>query len=223
MSTELVTIDARLDERESVIRKGQRTFVEVGEALCDIRDNRLYTARGFGSFQEYCAEVWGWTDSRARQLIGAADIAKTVTNVTLPNEATARELARVPESKREEVLTKAKKSGKVTAKAIREAADDVEPTEEGLIPGPPPEVEPEEVPHIVTYDKEFKKALGNPEPTPLALQLLENIEVEVANMRLLTEMVRENTCDCGAAGEIKMHVNVLLKCLAKWLKENGCQ
>ncbi|MEU4823116.1 hypothetical protein AB0H37_14695 [Actinomadura sp. NPDC023710] len=77
----------------------------VGNALLRIRDGRLYRA-DFGTFEEYCRERWGFSDSRARQLIGAAQTVTTVTVAGLPapaNEGQARALTAVPEPERAEV------------------------------------------------------------------------------------------------------------------------
>lgn len=87
----------RLESCEARIERGLATFVDVGQALLEVRDGRLYRA-GHGTFEDYCRERWGMVASRARQLIAAAETAATVTDVTpdLPtprNEAVARELA----------------------------------------------------------------------------------------------------------------------------------
>lgn len=86
---------ARLLELESVIERGLPIYVEVGLALREIRDKKLYEPKyGQVSFDSYCQKRWGFHDSRARQLIGAAEVAetlKTVTVVTLSTERIARE------------------------------------------------------------------------------------------------------------------------------------
>jgi hypothetical protein len=87
---------ARLVELEAVVERGFQTFIDVGQALQEIRDGRLYRA-AHATFAEYCRERFGFSDSRGRQLIAAA---KTVTAVTLSgfdppkNEWEARETAR---------------------------------------------------------------------------------------------------------------------------------
>ncbi len=86
---------AQLESYEAAIKAGLQTFYEVGNALLAIRDARLYR-RDFGTFEDYCRNRWGMGASRARQLIGAADVAANiegVTTVTLSNEAQARALA----------------------------------------------------------------------------------------------------------------------------------
>ena len=70
----------RLAELEIVVGQGLGTFIEVGTALMEIRDSRLYKEL-HPTFEEYCVERWGFTASRARQMIAAV---KAVTGVTSP-------------------------------------------------------------------------------------------------------------------------------------------
>lgn len=87
---------ARLCELESVIERGLQTYIEVGNALMEIRDSRLYR-NTHGTFEDYCLGKWGWTRMRASQLIEAAQIAVNVNHglqIEPPaNERQARELA----------------------------------------------------------------------------------------------------------------------------------
>lgn len=111
---------------EEKIAHGLKTFIETGNALADVRENRLYRV-DFATFEDYCQERWGFTDSRARQLIAAA---ATVTNVTaagLPapvNEGQARELGKVPQADQADVWARTveQTAGKPTAAAVRAAA-----------------------------------------------------------------------------------------------------
>lgn len=95
-----------LEDYEAVIERGLETFFEVGVALTEIRDARLYR-ESFETFEDYCRERWDFSDSRARQLVAAAETVTTVTVEGLPaprNESVARELAplrREPEQLRE--------------------------------------------------------------------------------------------------------------------------
>ncbi len=84
----------RLDELEAVIERGLTTFVEVGRALSEVRDSRLYRER-FDTFESYCDQRWSLSRPRAYQLIDAAHVAELVSTTvdTGPkNEAQAREL-----------------------------------------------------------------------------------------------------------------------------------
>lgn len=85
----------RLTELEGVIERGLDTFVDVGRALLEIRDERLYRD-GYSNFEAYCEGRWQFSRPRAYQLIDAAQVATALsTTVDTPpaNEAQARELA----------------------------------------------------------------------------------------------------------------------------------
>ncbi|MDP9438820.1 MAG: hypothetical protein M3P49_08760 [Actinomycetota bacterium] len=122
----------RLDELEGVIERGLQTFVEVGNAIREIRDSRLYK-QSHETFEDYCRERWGWSDSRARQLIGAAGAVETVTTVTVPgpaNERMARELAPLakedPETARRVWGGLTEEHGDdLTAKHVKKAVEEV--------------------------------------------------------------------------------------------------
>jgi hypothetical protein len=114
----------QLLELEAVIEQGMRTFVEVGGALYTIRDQRLYRAQ-FDTFDAYCQTRWGFSDSRARQLIGAAQTVTTVTVAGLPEPTTerqARELKRLPADVQVEVWreTVERTNGQPSSTAVRE-------------------------------------------------------------------------------------------------------
>lgn len=115
----------KLNDLEGIIEKGLQTFVEVGASLALIREQKLHRET-HETFEAYVEARWGWTASRARQLIGAAEAVRSiesVTTVTPTNEAQARELAPVPAEHRAEVWQEAveKSGGKPTAKHVREA------------------------------------------------------------------------------------------------------
>ena len=90
MNMEPITLpeSKRLIELEHQIEDGQQAWLEVGLALTEIRDNRLYRAE-FETFADYCQQTWKWTDKRAYQLISAADETST-TGRTFPTERAAR-------------------------------------------------------------------------------------------------------------------------------------
>ena len=92
MSAELVT--TRLAELEAVIERGLDTFVEVGTALAEIRDGRLYRET-HATFEAYCRERWGWTRRVGYQYIEAAQVAGNVylSTHTPPSLTQARQLA----------------------------------------------------------------------------------------------------------------------------------
>jgi hypothetical protein len=68
----------RLAELEAVIERGLATFTEVGEALLELRDRRIYLAT-HTSFEAYCRERWDLGRSRSYQLIDAGKVASSTT------------------------------------------------------------------------------------------------------------------------------------------------
>ena len=64
-----------LQEREKIIDVGRRTFLEVGQALIEIKEHRgglLY--KRYGTFEKYCQERWEFGRSYAFRLMDAAQI-----------------------------------------------------------------------------------------------------------------------------------------------------
>jgi hypothetical protein len=85
---------SRLAELEQVVDRGLDTFVEVGLALREIRDSRLYRET-YSTFEAYLDDRWQMSRPRGYQLIGAAGVAElvsTTVDTPLANEAQAREL-----------------------------------------------------------------------------------------------------------------------------------
>ena len=114
---------------EQTIADGVESFKAVGRALVEIRDSRLYRAT-HATFEDYCRERWNWSRQRAHQLIECASVSESLPPECQPlvdNERQARELAKVEPELRAEVLKAAAESGKITAKSIREAANQAEP------------------------------------------------------------------------------------------------
>jgi len=105
-SLEVTTPDEsrRLIELEKIIEAGRQTFVDVGTALAEIRDSRIYKT-AYASFDEYCAKKWNLTRQHAYRLIECAPIAKCNPQVTSLNQA--RELAKVPKEQRKAVINTA--------------------------------------------------------------------------------------------------------------------
>ena len=88
----LLTVATTLAECEQIIERGLTTFVEVGQALMEIRDQRLYREQ-YGTFEEYCRKRWGWSRIHVHRQIEAARVASLLPIGNTPtNEAQAREL-----------------------------------------------------------------------------------------------------------------------------------
>lgn len=121
----------RKAQLEATIERGMQTFVEVGLALMEIRDGRLYRAE-FGTFEEYCQERWGWERRHAYRLIDAAAAVENVSNWTqtqVPaNEAQARPLTSLPPAQQREAwerVLETAPNGKITAAIVTQAAKEI--------------------------------------------------------------------------------------------------
>jgi hypothetical protein len=86
-----------LADCEAVIERGLGTFMEVGTALAEIRDQGLYRDT-HGTFEAYCRERWGLSRKRAYDLMGAtaavAEVSPIGDTSVIVNEGQARALAR---------------------------------------------------------------------------------------------------------------------------------
>ena len=123
-----------LDRCEAVIARGVQTFIEVGEALTEIRDQMLYRF-SHKSFDHYCKERWGIGRARAYQLMDAAPIARELsTQVDTPptNEREARAVAKASPADRPAVIARADQlagDAPRTAKHIEAAVAEIAETE----------------------------------------------------------------------------------------------
>jgi hypothetical protein len=117
-----------LEQLETRIRAGLRTFIDVGNALAEIKAADGHRLKGFTSFEAYCESEFGFGLRHGERLIQAAQVAVKVEAMTgeLPrNEAVAREIARVAYSPKAETNLKAvskelKREGKSLATATAE-------------------------------------------------------------------------------------------------------
>ena len=147
-----VTESNRLKVLEKTIAQGQAVFVDVGLALAEIRDFKLYKS-DYKTFEQYCRARWRFTKQHAYRLIEAAPIAKSHPRVT--SERSARELAKVDPSQREEVLEKAAQTGKITGDAIEIAANLLKHKPSVTEKSPSkPAVEPERIPTCANSDED---------------------------------------------------------------------
>lgn len=115
---------ARLGELEQIISERITAFVEVGQALGEIRDSRLYREE-HATFEDYCLKAWDITRSYGYRLIEAAEVVAEMSPIgdtPLPaNEAQARALKDIPTAEaKAEVMREAAEDGPVTAKKIRD-------------------------------------------------------------------------------------------------------
>lgn len=162
-----------LEQCETVIHKGLKTFVEVGSALRTIREKQLYKEH-FSTFEEYCKEKWKFTAGYARNLIGAATVVNNLESGSfavgleeklkfLPEtEFQARPLAKLGPDQQLKAWQKAvedAKDGKPTGKQVEEAVKEMFPelskkNKKEVIPDEPETEEPEESTEVILDDFE---------------------------------------------------------------------
>ena len=122
-----------LREREAIIEKGLKSFLDVCRALSEIKSYKkgILYKETHGSFEKYCQDKWGFKRSYGYRLIQAHETWEHVNKVLtrgnkievpeshLPNnEAQLRELRKVPLKEQVKVWkTAIKKSGEKTVAA----------------------------------------------------------------------------------------------------------
>jgi hypothetical protein len=115
----------RLAQLEPIIERGLHAFLEVGNALLEIRNCCLYR-QAHSTFKNYVEDRWHISERRAYQLCEAAEVVNSLpvnlNHGSVLNERQARELARIAPERRLKVLQQAAADGQVTAKSIRKAA-----------------------------------------------------------------------------------------------------
>jgi hypothetical protein len=125
-----VSEEAELCALELTIERGLKTFVDVGTALMEIRDKRLYRQQ-YGTFEDYCRERWGMVRQNANRLIAAAE---TVSNLEpmgsiLPtSERQVRPLTQLEPKLQAEAWQAAveRGNGKPTGVIVQEVVDEIQ-------------------------------------------------------------------------------------------------
>jgi hypothetical protein len=125
---------------EAIVKKGSEVFLEVGNALAEIRDQKLWKhadppegEADYASFDDYRDRKWGFTERHVRQIRQDSDTVnrldrKHASAITSQRQATA--LSRLPEDQRAGVIEAIQAEGKpLTARAIKEAAAKILPDE----------------------------------------------------------------------------------------------
>jgi len=133
----------RLAELEGIIAENFRGFVAVGQALAEIREQRLYR-QTHRIFEDYCRDLWDMSHQRAFQLEASSRVIENLATIVatsdtetpveiLPaNEAQARELARLQPEEQVKVWSdllhaarmqsmEKEKPVAITAKAVKKA------------------------------------------------------------------------------------------------------
>jgi hypothetical protein len=136
-----------LDCLESAVARGLRSFLEVGNALLEIREQGLY--RAYGTFEAYCRERWGISRTRSYELMDAATVTNAIAgdptaDIMPTNEAQVRPLARLDQADQAPAWREAVETapgGKVTGAHVAAVAEKYRPekpaalTEEKMLLG----------------------------------------------------------------------------------------
>jgi hypothetical protein len=129
----------RLAELEQIVERGLLTFREVGAALLEIRERRLYRGT-HATFEGYCRERWLISKRHANRLVQASAIAELVGPVgPLVVERQARELAPLrdePELLREAVAEARRRAGgrPLTVQLLRETVGAIRAVHTPFVP-----------------------------------------------------------------------------------------
>ena len=124
-----------LSELETKISMGMKTFVEVGNALLEIRDNRLYR-ESHKTFEDYCQEKWGMSRRHSNRLIQSASVINSLSQDLGPtgpiqptSERQARPLTRLSAPLQEEAWERAVETapkGRITANHVQRVVREIE-------------------------------------------------------------------------------------------------
>lgn len=87
---------SRKAELETVIQGGVTQFLQVGQALMEMRDSELFREE-FGTFEQYCNDRWNFDKSTGYRLMKAFEVSTqtSVHGFTPPNERAARPLSKL--------------------------------------------------------------------------------------------------------------------------------
>jgi len=120
---------ARLGELETVIERGLQTFYEVGKALEEIREKKLYRET-HKTFETYCRDRWGIARQTAYRFIDAALVIENLSPMgdKIPTkERQVRPLTQLPPALQLEIWQQAVElapNGIPTAAAVQRLVDE---------------------------------------------------------------------------------------------------
>jgi hypothetical protein len=113
----------RLIHLESVIARDQRLFFEIGKALFEIKEARLYRTALFENFNAYTKARWDMCRAHAYRLIQSYEIIKNLSPIgdILPvNESQVRPLVRLKPIEQREIWKNFLNSGtEITAQNLK--------------------------------------------------------------------------------------------------------
>jgi hypothetical protein len=119
----------RLQELEAIVNRGLQTFYEVGQALIEIRDRKLYR-QTHKTFEAYCQEKWNIARRTADRYISATKIVEILRpmGLKIPNkERQVRPLTKLPAAQQLEIWQKAVEispDGNPTAKIVERLVEE---------------------------------------------------------------------------------------------------
>lgn len=116
-----------LAQLKAIVSRNLSATIDAGRALKEIKDRELWKEEA-SSFQEFCIENWGVSKQRAYQLMDSIKIIDALPpdqSTVVDSERAARELKKVPEAERAEVVKKAQAAGGVTGAAISKAGKEL--------------------------------------------------------------------------------------------------
>lgn len=121
-----------LERLEDIINKNLQSFYELGNALREIRDNRLYRdVLGFETFEEYCKVKWDFSKSHINRTISASNTVDILTPIgVIPKaESQTRPLTRLEPQQQIEAWKKVVETapdGKITAALVTKVVKQIE-------------------------------------------------------------------------------------------------
>jgi hypothetical protein len=215
-----------LSELESIVERGLASFIEVGNALIEIRDAKMYGSE-YVTFEAYCNERFGISNSRAYQLIEATKTVAVLSTIveadSLPvTESHVRALQNATSNPKEQakLLKKAAKLAakdkngkpKITAAAIKKAAavSDPEADRKAAIMGAQPTPERKNQFDPNEFDAAMTEAAEDDKPTNVPKHLRE-----------IADSCKEFAACVSEAGRLKGRIEKLTSGpgggkLAKW-------
>jgi len=114
---------------EITIKTGLRDFFEVGFALCQIREKKLYR-KTHDTFEDYCKDRWDMSRDYAYKQISAASVVQNVDQgIQKPeSERQARPLTKLPPEQQSTAWQKAVETapeGKITARHVEKTVREI--------------------------------------------------------------------------------------------------
>ncbi len=159
---------------EAVVEKGLAAFLDVGQALWQIRQSRLYR-ENHSTFEEYVEARWLMSKSQAYRLISATEVVHQIEEAGSPigdngdhllpsNAAQARPLSQLPIHQRPEAWAKAveQSGGQPTAAVVQEIVT-------GMLP-PKPEKTDRAVAPLFEVEEIPETQSGFASPGPAVLE-----------------------------------------------------